>query len=275
MSEIILSEGNRMNITDFAAESEKPLERLLDDGGFCGIFRTIGCIGDSLSSGEFESTGADGGVCYHDMFEYSWGQFMARIVGNTAYNFSRGGMTAKAYMESFAQTSGFFDKSLACQAYVIALGVNDNRMINSGRLEYGNKEDIDLSDYRNNRKTMYGYYASVIQKYKEIQPEAFFFLVTIPKKNPSEDWRTVLEGKHRDMLYEMAELFPKTFVLDLREYAPEYDSIYRRDFKLGGHKNPMGYVLMAKMAVSYIDYIIRHNMEEFAGVPFIGTGLTF
>ena len=43
-----------MNINDFyIAEKEKPLDRILNDGGFCGIFRTIACIGDSLSSGEF------------------------------------------------------------------------------------------------------------------------------------------------------------------------------------------------------------------------------
>ena len=38
---------------------EKPLDHLPPDGGFCGIFRTIGCIGDSLSSGEFESVAPD------------------------------------------------------------------------------------------------------------------------------------------------------------------------------------------------------------------------
>ena len=40
-----------MNINDFyAQEGEKPLDNLVTDGGFCGIFRTIGCVGDSLSS---------------------------------------------------------------------------------------------------------------------------------------------------------------------------------------------------------------------------------
>lgn len=33
---------------------EKPLEQFPVNGGFCGILRTVGCIGDSLSSGEFE-----------------------------------------------------------------------------------------------------------------------------------------------------------------------------------------------------------------------------
>lgn len=32
-------------ITD---EKEKPLDTLVKDGGFCGIFRRIGCVGDPL-----------------------------------------------------------------------------------------------------------------------------------------------------------------------------------------------------------------------------------
>ena len=42
-----------MNINDYyILENEKPLDRLVSVGGFCGIFRTICCIGDSLSSGD-------------------------------------------------------------------------------------------------------------------------------------------------------------------------------------------------------------------------------
>lgn len=37
-----------MNLTGILqVPEEKPLDRLVTDGGFCGIFRTIGCIGDS------------------------------------------------------------------------------------------------------------------------------------------------------------------------------------------------------------------------------------
>ena len=43
------------------------------DGGFCGIFRTIGCIGDSLSSGAFETLSEDNVPGGLDMYEYSWG----------------------------------------------------------------------------------------------------------------------------------------------------------------------------------------------------------
>ena len=50
-------------------DGEKPLDRIVANGGFCGIFRTIACIGDSMSSGEFESF-ENGVTGYHDYFDY-------------------------------------------------------------------------------------------------------------------------------------------------------------------------------------------------------------
>ena len=112
-----------MNIEPFFPRAEeKPLDTLVGDGGLCGVFRTIGCVGDSLSSGEFESLDASGNKTYHDMFEYSWGQYLARMAGLTARNFSRGGMTAKEYCESFAEANGYWNPDLACQGYILALG---------------------------------------------------------------------------------------------------------------------------------------------------------
>ena len=45
-----------------------------------------------------------------------------------------------------------------------------------------------------------------------------------------------------------------------------------RKFRLG-HMTPTGYVLMARMVESYIDYIIRKNPEDFNQVGLIGTDL--
>ena len=76
-----------MKIEDFfPKEGEKPLEMLKEGGGMCSILRTVACIGDSLSSGEHESfeMGEKG---FHDYFDYSWGQFMARDAGITVQRF--------------------------------------------------------------------------------------------------------------------------------------------------------------------------------------------
>ncbi len=261
-----------MKISDFLLQpGEKPLDNIVTDGGFCGIFRKIGCIGDSLSSGEMESLTEDGKKGYHDYFEYSWGQYMARDIGCEALNFSRGGMTAREYCQSFAGAKGFWNPELACQAYIIALGVNDiSRTLRDGA-PFGDVGDIDMADWHNNKETFVGFYAQIIQRMKEVQPKAKFFLVTIPRNGRTTE-RTPYEEKHRELLYAMAELFDYTYVIDLRQYAPVYDAEFDRNFHLGGHLNAAGYRLTAKMFESYIDYIIRANMADFSQVAFIGKG---
>lgn len=262
-----------MNIYEYMSvgETEKPLDRIVTDGGFCSIFRTIACIGDSLSLGEFESTKPDGTGRYHDFYEYSWGQFIGRNCGSTVYNFSKGGMTAKAYIEEFADKKGFWGRDKLAQAYIIALGVNAiNRHIN-GELELGSVSDIDKNDYRNNAKTFIGYYAQIIQRIKELQPRAKIFLISIPRNGDEQDAK---RKEVRDLLEELTKIFNRTYLIDLYMHAPVYDAGLRKKFYLG-HMTPTGYVLTARMIESYIDYIIRKNPEEFNQVGFIGTDLYY
>lgn len=249
-------------------KNEKPLDNIKDDGGYTAIFRTIACIGDSLSSGEFEAAKEDGTSSYHDMFEYSWGQFIARMCGSRVYNMSRGGMTAKEYLESFADYNGFWDGKYASQAYVIALGVND---LFGLKQPVGTLGDVNFDDPdKNNTEVFAGCYAAIIQRLKKIQPRAKFFLVTMPREiDGNED----LKKEHSRLLYGLAEKFDNTYVIDLNRYAPVYDENFKKNFYLRGHLNPMGYLLTAKMIASYIDFIIRHNMNEFKDVGFIGTSL--
>ena len=257
-----------MNIFEYMSigETEKPLDRIVTDGGFCGIFRTIACIGDSLSSGEFEAKNEEGKRTYHDYFEYSWGQFISRSAGNKVFNCSRGGMTAKEYCQTFAQENGFWET--IAQAYIIALGVND--IINQG-MPLGAVTDVVLSDYTKNADTFAGYYAQIIQRMKAVQPRAKFFLVTMPRKGDEKD---VLRKAHRDLLVGLSELFDRTYVIDLFEYAPVNDAEFEEKFVLG-HMTPTGYILTARMIESYIDYIIRKYPKGFSQAGFIGTDLYF
>ena len=249
-------------------ENEKPLDRIATDGGFCSIFRTIGCVGDSLSSGEFESIDEEGKKHYHDFYDYSWGQFIARSTGSKVYNFSRGGMTAKWYVDSFAKERGFWDSDKACQAYIIALGVND---ILCQNMELGTIDDIDKEDCEKNKDTFAGNYAKIIQRLKKIQPRAKFFLVTMARYGDESDSKKI---GHRNLLKQLTELFDRTYLIDLLEYAPVFDKEFFEKYWLG-HMNPMGYNLMAKMIQSYIDFIIRKNPKDFAQVGFIGTDLYY
>lgn len=259
-----------MDVNEFIAapDGEKPLDRLVTDGGFCGIFRTIGCIGDSLSSGEFESLNEKGEKGYHDHFEYSWGQYIARSAGCTVRNFSRGGMSASEYWNTFAEANGFWSSELLCQAYIIALGANDLSWLNQ---PLGSAADIDLADCGKNAETFAGYYGRIIQRLKSMQPKAKFFLVTMPRSDGGDE---PVHEAHAELMHSLASIFDNTYVLDLHAYAPVYDAAFRRSFYLGGHLSPAGYLLTARMIESCIDYLVRHNPRDFAEVGFIGTDLS-
>lgn len=246
---------------------EKPLDNWVEGYSGTSIFRTMAFIGDSLSSGEFESRDADNKPGFHDMYEYSWGQFIARKNGLTAYNFSCGGMTAQVYMESFAASRNFWATDKACQAYVIAMGCND---LYGNRNEVGSIVDVDVNDYRNNKPTFAGYYAQMVSRYKEISPDAKFFFVTFPKDpDQSEEKALAMQS----LMYDMAEVFDNAYVLDIYKYGPVYDAEFKKRHFLYGHMNPMGYLFTAHMIDSYIDYIIRHNPQDFESVGFINTNI--
>ena len=240
-------------------QNEKPLDNITETGGMAAIFRTVGVIGDSLSSGEFESLNDDGSHGYHDYFEYSWGQLLGRMCASKVYNFSRGGMTAKEYWKSFADANRFWDPKYACDAYIIALGINDFAGL---RQTPGEAGDCDGAE----KDTFAWYYGSIIRRLQTIQPRAKIFLLTFPQGD-------VVTPAHRELILAFAEKFDNTYVIDLETYGPVVDARFRETFFLLGHMNPMGYLLFAKVVASYIDWIIRHNMRDFNEVGFIGTDL--
>ncbi len=255
-----------------APAEEKPLDHLVSDGGFTAIFRTIACVGDSLSSGEFEIEDAEDKTKHHfyDMMAYSFGQFLARAAGSTAYNFSRGGLTAREFCDGFAESRGWWNPALRAQAYIFALGVND--LIAEGQ-PLGEMSDINPDDPSKNAPTFTGYFARIMQQYKAIAPDAKFFLVTLPR---NETYDLLWDGAcgplfdaHAARMHELAAYFDNTYVIDLRAYAPPHNAEYIKRFHMLGHLNPMGYRIFAEQVGSYIDYIIRHNPEDFKMVGFI------
>ena len=259
-----------MNIKQITGllENEKPLDNLVCDGGYTCIFPTIACVGDSLSSGEFEHVDENGVRTFHDKFEFSWGQFIARTTGNKVYNFSRGGMSAKEFIESFAENNGYWDEHKKATAYIIALGVNDLLGLQQ---PIGDIGDIDIDNPENNKDTFAGWYGRVISKYKSIAPNAKFFFVTMPKENSLDDERNIPSKAHAKLLHDITTIYSNSYVIDLFEYAPIYDTEFKNKFFLEGHMNPAGYKFTAILIASYIDYIIRSDFSSFKQVGFIGT----
>jgi hypothetical protein len=69
-------------------------------------------------------------------------------------------------------------------------------------------------------------------------------------------------------MYDLADLYPSVYVIDLFEYGPVYDENFKKNFYLNGHMNPQGYYLTAKMIASYIDYIVRLHPKDFEMTAF-------
>lgn len=247
-----------------------PLRKLSPDGGFTSIFRTMGFIGDSLSSGEHESYNETDGKGYHDYMEYSWGQYIARKCGLKAYNFSRGGLTCSSFFEYIKQNNPFCEEN-KCQAYVIALGVNDiNHLDDVYKDGFGSLDDIDFSNEDNNKMSYVGQYVRIIQKLRKLEPKCRIFVVTTPKEKKESPKKKKYFDMIAKFLNSLPEVFDFLYVINLRKYAPYYDKKFAYKYFLGGHMSAIGYKLTGDMVMTYIDYIIRHNYEDFAQVGFIG-----
>lgn len=250
-----------------------PLRKIIPDGGLTAIFRTVGFIGDSLSSGEHESTNEDGSKGFNDYYEYSWGQFIARKCGLTAYNFSRGGLTAKSFLQEYNPTNDCFVQEKACQAYCIALGVNDTTRL-CGKIEYSNGfgewSDVDWQNCENNGDSFIGYYVKIIQKLRQLQPKCRIFVVTPCRERPLNSERKYYYEKISAFLRELANKLNYVYVIDLMKYAPTYNKRFGKKYYCGGHMSAAGYKFTADMISTYIDWIIRHNVADFTQVGFIG-----
>ena len=247
-------------------EGEKPLDTLLSGSGFVPIFQKLAVVGDSIASGELQINTASGNH-YFDFYEYSWGKYIEKITGVSTSVFAKGGMTARAFRNQFANAMGFWKQEKAANGYIIALGVND--LIN-GDIAIGDISDICDSDPSKNADTYIGNYAYIIQRYKTIQPEAKFFLLTIPKSSDRGEARLKKTEAQRAAIYKLAEYFDNCYVIDLFENAPDFDAFTRDNFFLNGHMSPAGYLMIARLVITYIDYIIRHNMQDFKYVGLMG-----
>ena len=255
---------------------DSPLSNIIRDGGMMNIFLNMGCIGDSLSSGELEFDN-NGKIGFWDYYDYSWGKQIERITGIKITNFSKGGLTAyDVYHVADTHTSqrmddlnSLFNPDNAKQGYFIALGANDMGRIKK-KTSYDGvigdvNTDICLEDYSQNAETFVGYYAKIIQRLQSIQPDAKFFLITMPQTPGVEG-----EAEFAELLHQIAEKLSNCYVIDLYHHAPVYDSEFRKKY-FDGHMNALGYLLTAHFIMTYTDWIIRNNLDDFRFVPFIGT----
>ncbi len=251
-----------------------PIRKLIKNQGLVPIIRTLGCIGDSLSSGEHESFNDKGERGYHDYYEYSWGQFIARKCGLKCINFSRGGLKAIDFMGDWLFPDMFKEENL-CQAYTIALGVNDINHLCKG-ITYEGLGDLHCAinnSYENNLKTVLGCYVNLLRKIKENQPKARVFLVTIPRESRTDKNWNNLAKELSNAIRQMPQYFEFTYVIDLNKYSVDYGKKSFKDkYYIDNHLNAMGYKYTADVMITYIDYIIKRNVKDFKQIGFVLKG---
>jgi hypothetical protein len=239
-----------------------PLEVIRNDPGLMHCYLHVGCIGDSLASG-LAVSGVSTGI---EVYPHSWGQYLARMTGNTYYNWSKGGYTTASWLASTYATK-CFDGNHKCEAYLISLGQNDK----NNSLAIGTAADIVTSDStgNSNADTYYGRMGKIIQKIKALQPKAKIFLLTDPLD-------LIEIAGYNTALRNIAPLFTNVYLVDLYTYGTHLwfsgnMGLQRRY----AHYNAIGYYQWALIIATYVDWIMRTQPSEFQEIEFIGTDYAY
>lgn len=210
------------------------------------LLQSIGIIGDSFASGEVwigESSG--------DYYPLSWGQIMARMVGATAVNYSKGGLSTKTWLEDTTYGLAKLNSETANQLYVIALGINDGNT----SIPVGTIADI-TSDSTN---SFYSYYGRIVRAIQAHAPNAIIMLSTCAR------W-TATYNPYSDAIREIGEYYSFP-VLDLAD-----SEFFRSEFfatnQVHNHPTAINYSAMAKEYKRLIENALEENADQYE--TFIG-----
>ena len=255
--------------------SNNLLEVIKETAGLTSIFHEWGFNGDSLSSGaNYDPYGFAESNIFTE-YAYSWCQRLMHLIGGAnGANYSVPGWTTRDWItnvwnnehEAYYTTNGKTEKykTNKKQAYTLFFGTNDAGI--SVPVPVGDTDtDIDFDDFNGNADTFAGNYAGIIQRTKSIQPSAKIFVITVPSyfSTKAED------NGYNDVVRKMPELFDNVFLVDIQKYTPYIEKGTK--YSYGGHMDSSGYQWFSWMIATYIDYIIRNNLEKFRYVTIIGT----
>lgn len=261
---------------------ENPLAVTKETPGYTAIFRKMGVIGGSMSSGAHSHRGTTGDG---NLYEFSTLQFMARMCGSEGFNFSEGGMSARVWVNHTSRggASPLFLNN-ACDFYLIQLGNND----------YGIHRDTDPSYLLGTTAdltptggvypdTFFGNMGAILQKIRDVQPRAYVFLSTFLRgygNIPADfDYNQAI----RDIVTYFSDPANRPsgdelhyYLIDYYTYGAPYSYYYsgvHEGTVRGDHPVATGYLFWAWQYCTYIDWLIKNNMDDFNDVAFVGTDM--
>lgn len=277
LSDVDTYKNNVSRLVDF---TENPIAKIRREAGFTSIIRNWGFIGDSLSSGVMNYTSPAPAGTVH-MYDLSWCQMLCRLTGATGYNFSYGGQYAKRWVTG-KNENGTPNQPERCwegakqnpkDGYIIALGENDKDPAQQAIYGCGNvATDVGIynpeTDTDTNANSYAGWMAGIIQRIKSIQPKAPIFIINLPK-NPAG----TIREQYNKVISDLCDKFNGVYLIDLYKYAHDfyYEPNFYNTYFHPSHMTALGYQWIAWTICTYIDWIIRNNMHDFANQQFVGT----
>lgn len=222
------------------------------------IFRRVGCIGDSYTSGHIHLQGANAVVTNYD---YAWPHYMSGLTNNKWTNFGQSGSTAKQWVVGASRLGEVKESGNKCQAYIIGLMINDQGSWSSYATPVGNKSDIGTD-----ADTYYAWYYKLVQEVISVNASAKIFCNTCP--NYANDF--AYNVAVRDIVAHCKSNGQNVYLCDLASDKYNNETYYKNPVFLSdavnGHFTAIGYEFMAECYIRVLSDVINSNVAEFQNV---------
>ena len=247
------------------AEAESAIDIALTKNLY-RIFKKVGCVGDSWTAGYLQTSQ---GV-YGSRPIYSWVEYMKNF-DNDWINGGYSGASANTYLSGTTPSNGpgyaAIQAAGRCQAYTVALGINDSNTDLETHIPVGSSSDIGT-----NNNTFYGWYSKIIDTLRTINNKAFVFCFTMyPGLNNGTTDLTSRYEPYNEAIRTIVAYYQdsqgyatdRVRLVDL-EHRDDLFAIYGRGYDLNGnHKGCVGWEMLAEQLKIALGDEIRQHPDIF------------
>lgn len=213
------------------------------------MFEKFGVVGDSYASGALFFNGQE-----KDDYAHSWGQIMARRLGTTCTNYSRGGLTTRTWLTDSKGLSLLLNSD-AEDIYYLVLGINDYISLGSSYL--GSIEDITShSSYTDYADSFYGNYGRIIEQIKAHAPNAKIVMFTMSLFST-----TSVKEAFNNAIKEIANHYGLPYINQDDDLF--FTSVFFNSTKVEGHPIAITYSGMACAFERLLCDCIKNNVAYF------------
>ena len=228
----------------YSIDGENLLPDLQNAYPSLSMFQSIGIIGDSFASGEIYNS--DDSSVNSDYYNLSWGQIMARMIGATAINYSKGGLSTKTWLTDITYGLAKLNSETANQLYIIALGINDG----NSSIPIGTIADI-TSDSTN---SFYSYYGRIVRAVQSHAPNAIIMLSTCARwTNVYNPYSTAIKAIGAYYSFPVFDLAENDF----------FQSSFFSSNQVHNHPTAINYSAMAKEYKRLIEKALEENASKY------------